>query len=343
MKTSAIPSLRTIIVPLTLLSCLVLSARAAYEVSAWSEGDTTSLAWAANRSAIDEVSVDWYVSQRDATVGTDSEDLSFVSAAHGRGLRVLATVADVSMRTGQFNASISSSILLHPKLISKHVAALVDLCVTKGYDGLDIDWEAVKPRNKAKFTLFIDQLATALHAQNKILSMAVAAKDTEPGDWSAAQSEDYAALGASVDEFKVMTYDYSGSWSPPGPISPLTWMDSVLAHAEALVAPEKIMMGVPFYGYDWYRRTAATVNYSDVQSLIKIYNPNIARDASGEATFKYVAARGRNHTVFFQDRTALAGKLQMLRDKHAAIRGIAIWVMGGEDPAFWDEIKVQMH
>jgi spore germination protein len=327
-----------------LLMLAALSARAAaYEAAAWSLGDVASLTAAADRAAVDAISVDWYVSQRNATVGVTGEDLTLVATAHARGLSVLATVADISLRTGRFSSSASTHILNRPTNMAQHVTALVDLCVAKGYDGIDIDWEAVRPRNKDKLSSFIAQLALALHSRGKILSMAIATKTSEPGDWSAPQSEDYAALGAAVDEFKVMTYDYSGSWSPPGPISPLAWMDAVLTYAESLVPAAKIMMGVPFYGYNWLGRRTTDVRFTDAQSLIATYGPTVNRDPSGEPTFTYIDTRGRTHSVFFQDRTALAVKLQMLRTDHPSIRGIAIWVMGGEDPAFWDEIRLQLH
>jgi len=316
---------------------------APYQVSAWSLGDATSLTAATDRGALDEISVDWYVSEANSSVGAGGEDLTLVSTAHSLGVRVLATVADVSLRSGRFTAGISHRILGRPTRIAQHVQAIVDLCTSKGYDGADIDWEAVRPHDKDKLTAFITQLADGLHAQGKILSMAIAAKDSEPGDWSAPQSEDYAALGAAVDEFKVMTYDYSGSWSPPGPIAPLYWMDAVLTHAESLAPPAKIMMGVPFYGYDWLGHRTTDVLWSDAQGLISTYGPAVTHDASDEATFTYTDGRGRFHTVYFQDRTALAAKLQLLRTNHPAIRGIAIWVMGGEDPAFWDEIQSQLH
>ncbi len=315
----------------------------AHEVSAWSEGDLASFAAAAERGAVDEISLDWYVSERDASVGAWTEDLGLVAAAHARGVRVLATVADVSVRTGRFTSGLSSRILQKPSRTAAHVAALVDLCVSKGYDGIDVDWEAVRPRKKDRFSAFIADLAAALHAQGKTLSMALGAKDSEPGTWSAPQSEDYAALGAVVDEFKVMTYDYSYSNSLPGPIAPLAWIDAVLLHAESLVPASKIMMGVPFYGYDWIGRRGTSVTYDEAEDLVVRYGATVSHDPSGEATFGYVDGGGRTHAVYFQDRAALVAKLRLLTTQHPAVRGIAIWVMGGEDPAFWDDVRAALH
>lgn len=131
-------------------------------------------------------------------------------------------------------------------------------------------------------------------------AIAVHAKTSEPGGWSGAMAEDWVRLGAAVDEFKVMTYDYSGAWSVPGPIAPPGWMDAVVAHAESLVPAGKIMMGLPFYGYDWSNGTADSVLWSDVQATLTAYQPTLVRDDSGEATYTYTDGGGLNHTVFFK-------------------------------------------
>ena len=41
----------------------------------------------------------------------------------------------------------------------------------------------------------------------------------EPGGWDGPRSQDWKRLGRAVDQFRVMTYNYSGSWSGPGPLS----------------------------------------------------------------------------------------------------------------------------
>lgn len=306
------------------------------QVSAWTFGDETSLDEATARGAIDEVNVDWFLSREDGSLDKSEENLPFVEEAHSRGLKVLATVSNYSTDIGDFDSHLADRILRSTKLQKRHVSEIVQLCVEKGYDGIDLDWESVYAADRNRFTKFVQQLAAKLHERGKLLSIAVHAKTSEPGDWYGAQAEDWEKIGAAVDEFKVMTYDYSGSWSEPGPVAPPDWMDEVMTFAETLVPAAKIRMGVPFYGYDWSGSGAVGVSWTDVQSLISMYQPSIVRDPSGEATFQYET--DVPHVVFFQDRPAIAAKLEMLRNKHPSVSGIAIWVMGGEDPGFWDEI-----
>ncbi|MEW6367514.1 MAG: glycosyl hydrolase family 18 protein [Acidobacteriota bacterium] len=319
------------------------SVAAAYEVSAWTFGDRASLDAATSRGAIDAVAVDWYASLPNGGLRTDrSEDLTFVAEARSRGLRVAATVTNLSRKTWDFDPALAHRLLTSRKLRNRHISRIVSLCVSKGYDGIDLDWESLYETDRDRFSQFVERLAAALHPKGKYLAIAVHAKTSEPGGWSGARAEDYKRLGAAVDEFNVMTYDYSGSWSHPGPISPPDWADAVLAFAESVVAPGKIRMGVPFYGYDWVGSDADGVLWSDVQSLIAEYAPTLVRDSSGEVTFNYQDQSARTHTVFFQDRTAIGIKLQMLLDKHPSIAGIGIWVMGDEDPGFWDEIVAKL-
>jgi len=324
---------------------LVVSATAGsthYQVSSWTFGDRTSLGWATARGAIDEVNGDWYISLPNAGLQGSDEDPSYVILAHGKGLRVLATVSNYSLALDDFDSNLAHLILNTPKLRDRHVTNICRMCVKKGFDGIDLDWESVLRADRSRFTQFVRALASALHKHHKLLSIAVSAKTSEPGDWFGAQSEDYAKIGAAVDEFKVMTYDYSGSWSGPGPIAPPDWTDAVLTFAESVVPSAKIMMGVPFYGYDWHNQTADSLVWADVQLLTTKYTPTIIRDASGEATFSYTDESGTPHTVFFQDRQAIATKFEMLLTLHPKIRGIAIWVMGGESPEFWDEVAVKL-
>lgn len=313
-----------------------------YEVSSWTFGDETSLDWAAAKGAVDEVNVDWYQSLRNGTLASSGEDIGYIIQAKNRGLRILATVSNYNGRTGEFDSRLAHYILATPERRKRHAANICKLCMDYCYDGIDLDWESVFRVDRNRFTRFVRILAAKLHEKGKLLSIAVHAKTSEPGDWFGAKAEDYTKLGAVVDEFKIMTYDYSGSWSDPGPVAPPAWADAVLTFAESVVPPAKIMMGIPFYGYDWSGTDAKYLLWSDIQALIATYAPAIGRDASGEAAFQYTDGSGNPHTVFFQDRQAIKSKLEMLRTLHPAIRGIAIWCMGGENEEFWDEIASQL-
>lgn len=303
-----------------------------YQVSAWAYTDAyaPSMPIAVAAGALDEIQGDWWSSRDDGSL-TSWSPPDFDSTAHASGLRVLATVTNYDTT---FDPTIVDAILSSREKTDRQVKAIVDACVSQGYDGVDLDWENMLARDRDLFSAFVFQLAAALHAEGKILGIAVEAKTSEPGDWSSQRAQDWKALGKAVDEFQVMTYDDHGGWSKPGPVAPPVWMDSVIAFAETQVPADKIWMGVPFYGYDWSGPGARSVTWRQAHALLQSHVSTLVRTLSGEARFVYRAQRVR-HVVYFQDSAAISAKLQVVLVDHPAIAGVAIWSMGGEDPAFW--------
>src|SRR5215210_4028433 len=114
---------------------------------------------------------------------------------------------------------------------------------------------------KAGFTAFVQLLASKLHASNKLLSVTVHPKTSASATWDGPGAQDYTAIGAVADSVKVMAYDYHWSTSDAGAIAPLSWLDQVAIYAESTIAPQKVIMGLPWYGYDWLGTSAVGVTY----------------------------------------------------------------------------------
>ena len=310
-----------------------------YRVSAWTLGSVTSLDAATSAPAIDEVDFDWYHAQADGGVTADNENLNLVAAAREHNLNIFATVTNTTNADRAFSHGIAAAILASPELRRRLIDNLVTLVEDKGYDGIDLDWEALKAADRERFSSFVAELAAALHAKRRFLSIAVTPKTSEPGQWDNQIFADWARLGRAADEFKIMTYSYSGSWGGPGPQAPLAWVNRVLSFAESVVAVRKISMGVPFYGFDWHHGAVSAVRAGTGAALAARYHVAIGRDpGSQEATLRF-ADKGVTHEVFFQDQTAIAAKLAELRARHAKIAGISIWVMSQEAAGFWPLIE----
>ena len=311
------------------------SSSSGLSVGAWTLGDLESLHGACSLSAIDQAAFAWYGARADGGLQAFADDSAFIGAARACGIRISVTVNNFDLNHG-FDPQLASAILRDAGLRLTHIESIVRLCEERGYDGVDLDWELMFAADRDAYSAFVEELAGALRRRGKALSIAVHAKTSEPGDWEGAQAQDYARLGAAVDEFKIMTYDFS--WSSPGPISPPAWADQVLAFAETQVAPGKIRMGVPFYGRDWSSAGIVDLSYAEAAGIAQSCGASIQRDESGEAFFTCRGGNGVEHVVYFQDRRAVAAKLEMLRGRHPQTGGIAIWRMGYETADFWEEL-----
>ena len=313
-----------------------------YRVTAWSLGGLASLEAASAAGAVDEIDFDWYHAQADGSVTAANEDLNLVATARERELNLFATVTNSADASGAFSRPLAAAILASAEVRRRFIDNLVALAEAKRYDGIDLDWEGLKAADRDGFSVLVEELAAALHARGRFLSVAVAAKTSEPGQWDDQKFVDWARVGKAVDEFKIMTYSYSGPWSEPGPQAPLDWVDQVLSFAETVVRPAKISMGVPFFGFDWYGSSAAAMSAHRGATLAARYAEGRGRDPdSKEATLRFTVD-GVAHEAVFQDDVALAAKLAALRVRHPSIAGISIWVMGQEAKGFWPLITEKL-
>lgn len=285
-----------------------------------------------NADVLDEVNFFWYTLGADGSIDGAVLATEAVRVARAAGLRIVPSIVN-----GGFDAQRVSLVVNDPARRAQHIEDILMLVRDNGYDGIDIDYESLNPADRDAFSLFIEELAAALHAEGKLLSIAVHAKTDDAGAWSGPAAQDWARLGAAVDEFKIMTYDYHSGGSEAGPIAPLDWVDDVLTYAATVVPPQKTWMGVPFYGYDWSGSVGKSLNWRQALKLAEQNGVTPARDpSSAEAWFTYSDGQ---QTVYFNDAETMAARLDIIRNNHPDIAGIAIWPLGGEDPANWTAIR----
>ncbi len=216
---------------------------------------------AGNPDLMGEASPFWYTARASAgrvaltTTVSATTRASVLAALRGRGIPVLPSVADGSA------ARAMAGLLADPTARSQHVAQLVDLTVSNGYEGIELDyerfafsdgrdtWAATRPR----WVAFVTELGDALHAAGKLLALAVPVMyDGRRSSTSGYWVYDYAAMAPVVDSLRIMTYDYSVA--RPGPIAPLAFQRRTLAYATSVFPASRIRLGIPAYGRLWTAR-----------------------------------------------------------------------------------------
>jgi spore germination protein len=235
---------------------------------------------------------------------------------------------------GRFDPDVMATMLGSSETRERHAEAIVQLTVNQALDGIDLDYEAMRSADRESFSLFVELLGAKLHGAGKILSVTVQAKTSAAAVWDGPGAQDWARIGAAADFVKVMAYDKHWSGSAPGPIAPLDWLASVARYATSVIPAEKIVIGLPWYGYDWGTAGGNGVTWKEAVELARSTGASVERDANGEATFRY----GQN-VVFYQDGESYRRKIDSLAAQFPAIGGFAHWRAGGEDPEIWREIE----
>jgi len=284
-----------------------------------------------NAGKLDEANPGWYTIAADASFTKNANAEAANMRAALTGIDLVPTIKNYV--GGKFDGNLVASVVASPALREKHAEALTQLVVENAFAGIDIDYESMTADARANFTAFVQLLATKLHGANKHLSVTVHAKTSDADNWRGPGAQDWAAIGAVADTVKIMAYDDHWDGSAAGPIAPLNWLDSIATYAEATIPPQKVIIGLPWYGYDWQGTSATGLVYSEAIALAERVGATIDHDVNGEATFSY---SGR--TVFFQDASSYEKKINAILAKHPKIGGFAHWRAGGEDPVIWVDV-----
>ncbi len=330
-------------------------------VSGWMPywSPTTSVASVTGHAALfDEASPFWLSASSASTIsvkGSVTDLKHAVAALKARGVPVVPTV------TSTFDADRFAALLSSPAKRADHVAALTRVARDFRVDGLDLDYETVnfgssaaKDVVRAKYPVLVAELEASLARQGRRLTVTVPARrsDSDPNWWV----YDYRALGAAADRLRLMTYDYSWSGGPAGPIAPVDWVDDVVGYAASRVSPMKISIGIPVYGRDWFVKTLSgscpasaksslSRTTSDMQAFARARGITPRWDStSASRTFtyrqKYVTSSGTcvaKRVAWFDDARSLQAKLRLVTKYR--VRGVALWALGNETPAYWRRLS----
>jgi spore germination protein YaaH len=206
------------------------------------------------------------------------------------------------------------------------------LNATQSFDGLQIDFEYIPARDGDQFFSFLGELRAGLGG--KIFSVALKAR-TRP---LANDVHDYAKIKPLVDRILVMAYDEHWATSAPGSIAGMEWCRNVANYALPVIGPEKLIMGLPFYGRAWSNPDPARAyTYQGIESLLSGNgNPEILREES-VPTFEYevpVLVR-----VYYEDEVSISSRLEMYRA--IGVRSVGFWRLGQETPAVWNTLRLE--
>ena len=198
--------------------------------------------------------------------------------------------------------------------------------------GIVVDFEQVPKSSMEDFQHFIHDLGESLRAANLKLMVALPA-----ADWS----YDYKYLAAQADAMILMNYDFHYPTSDPGPIAAQDWFVTNIQNIVKLVPPEKIVMGIANYGYDWQAKSksvphpiAQPVTFQQAIVTAVESETDVEFDSDSlNPHYSYGDEKNNVHQVWMLD--ALTAYNELRAAERAGVRGTALWRLGMEDPSIW--------
>ena len=212
-------------------------------------------------------------------------------------------------------------------------ALIADLLrAAQNYDGINIDFENIPARSGEAFLSFLSELREGLNG--KMLTVALYSRTRTIAN----DVYDYEKIKPLVDRIFVMAYDEHWSGSSPGPIASLRWCRSVAEYALRVIGPEKLIMGIPFYGRAWVNENhARALVHSAAERLIQTHNVTDVRRDNGIPTFDYyVNIRVR---IYYEDVYSIYSRFEMYKSMN--VRAVGFWRIGQETQRVWNTIKIE--
>ncbi len=259
------------------------------------------------------------------------------NAAHARGVRVVPTFQ-------LFDVSKLRRLLDHPRAQARFIRQALDLMGRRGADGANLDVEPVPASLASRFAAFVGRFSRQMHRRFPGSELAVATP-------AIVSDRLLKGLEPVVDRFFVMAYDYHWRGSRrPGAVAPLTGaahnVAKTIGNYLRLVPRQKLILGVPFYGYSWpVVRTGGSwrvrpnparwggvraVTYASALAWLSRHRAvTVHHDPVSGSWFRYVnQADGTVRQVHFEDAASARAKFNFAIAHGLA--GVGIWSLGND-------------
>jgi len=261
----------------------------------------------------------------------------------------------------QFEADIINKIVNNPEAHDNLINSIDALLLSAPVSGINIDIEyggTVTSELRDNFALMIEKIRQHLETKFDKVTLSI---DMYASASNNKQIWDVPRIAHAVDYLVVMAYDFHRRGSPQaGPVAPLfggkdKWDTDIHQHLREYlryVPKEKILLGIPFYGYGWqteshspqsnsFPDTGFTATYSFVQSLFT--NSEVSNIITGwddTALCPYISyeKEGNIYMIYYENKTSISYKVEYV--KQLDLAGVAIWAIGYEKDSreLWDVI-----
>ena len=240
---------------------------------------------------------------------------------------------------GRFSNNLIHQMLTNSAGKERLMDELLYSMITQGFAGVDVDFEYILAEDRDLFTEFVAELRRKMNANGYRVSVALAPKTSADQPGLLYEGKDYRGLGEAADEVLLMTYEWGYKYGPAMAVAPLNKVRQVVEYALTEIPSEKILLGVPNYGYDWIlpfvrgESEAVTIGNVEAVQIAIANNAPIRFDELAQSPFFSYEDDGILHEVWFEDVRSLQRKYDLIEEYN--LRGIGVWQIMRLFRAMW--------
>lgn len=256
------------------------------------------------------------------------DDTFMISAALQAGVRPVLTLTPLGP-DGNFNNALITAVVNDPAARDNLLSNLLTTVQEKSFQGVDIDFEYIRPEDRLPFADFVADVRNLLSPYGYHVSVALAPKTSDTQAGLLYEGKDYRLLGEAADSVLLMTYEWGYTYGPPMAVAPVNKVREVVEYAVTRIEPSKIDLGIPNYGYDWTlpfvqgsSRATTVSNQEAVRIAIEAGVPIQFDEVAMSPFFRY-EKEGQTHEVWFEDVRSYREKFSLL--PAYGLRGLGYW------------------
>lgn len=305
-----------------------------------------------HKELLDAIGFFWYYLKPDGMIQPyknakiDPAILKEAKISNVKTMMVLTNMPDYTERNTDWDWRRVDRVISTEESRKRHVAEIVSIVLENGFDGLDLDYEALQANQRDNFSAFIRLLSQKLHENQKLLGVAIHPKTSEnnPNEDNGSHAQDWQSIANDADILYFMTYTEKYKGSLPGSSGSLPWINQVIRYAvdSLSISPQKIYLGIGLFGLEWvdlgnnrYRGIEDDLTYNQIQSIISSSGVQpIWDNVIKSYKLEYVRKEAK-HIIWYND--AQSVKALVVLAKAYSLGGIAFWRLGGEDENIWQQ------
>ncbi|WP_400243706.1 glycosyl hydrolase family 18 protein [Niallia sp. JL1B1071] len=278
---------------------------------------------------------------------TTQYDPIFVKEMHNRGMKV------VPFLSNHWDRNVGRAALNNREKLTTQIA---DFIIKNNLDGIQVDIENTTEIDRDAYTDLVRLLREKLPSDKEV-SVAVAAN---PNGWTKGWhgTYDYKELAKYSSYLMVMAYDESYEGSAEGPVASYGWVEKSIQYAlKQGISPDKIVLGIPFYGRYWKEGEATGgtgISNVRVDELLSRYGGTVVFDEATKSPKATITIKqgdpvttiaGKTLTpgtyrIWYENSDSIAAKFELIHKYN--LKGSGSWSLGQESTSIWQKYRAWM-
>jgi len=274
----------------------------------------------------------------------DDEELIEISKEYKTApVMVISTLNE----RGAFDSDIAVKVISDLDFQNTVINNLEKIALEKGYYAIDVDFEYIPGEYAEEYAEFIATLRERMAPLGKKVFAALSPKVRADQEGLLYEGHDYGLVGEAADMVLLMTYEWGYTFGPAMAVAPLPNVRRVVEYAITEIPPDKILLGVPNYAYDWTlpfvegESRARSLGNEEATRIALDRRARIKFDEEGRApTFNYydiVNGRPVEHEIWFENAQSVYETLALVDE--FGLEGIGIWNLMRPFPQMWAVIN----